>query len=351
VSGAADGFMIAADKTKLDGIATGATAGPALSSTTPAALGVAAVGVGTTAARADHVHQAPTAAGDVVGPASSVTGRVAAFSGTTGKLLADGAKLAADLVTGPASVTTGRVASFSGTTGKIIAQGTQLAADLVSGPASVTANMVCGFNGTTGKLVKAGTADVDQLVTNASGVSIAGCLAVFSDTTSKVIRPTDAAYASFPWQKLYSGHSASNILTPAATWTDFHTLCGTWVDDYSITFPLKANSTFYAYRGGRYSFSGYFMCGGAASETLVGYRLKDNNVGSTVPGAQQIEVARAGAKSIHRIDWNIELANGGTYDLQMIRVGALTTATAPGTLDGEVLWSAALTYCYLGSIY
>jgi len=33
---------------------------PALSSTTPAALGVAAVGVGTTAARADHVHALPT---------------------------------------------------------------------------------------------------------------------------------------------------------------------------------------------------------------------------------------------------------------------------------------------------
>ena len=35
---------------------------PALSSTTPAALGTAAVGTGTTAARADHVHQMPTAA-------------------------------------------------------------------------------------------------------------------------------------------------------------------------------------------------------------------------------------------------------------------------------------------------
>ena len=53
------GFMSSTDKTKLDGIASSATNTP-LSSTTPAALGTAAVGVGTTAARADHVHQAPT---------------------------------------------------------------------------------------------------------------------------------------------------------------------------------------------------------------------------------------------------------------------------------------------------
>lgn len=55
VASGASGFMSGSDKAKLDGIASGATA-LALSSTTPAALGTAAVGVGTTAARADHVH-------------------------------------------------------------------------------------------------------------------------------------------------------------------------------------------------------------------------------------------------------------------------------------------------------
>jgi hypothetical protein len=48
------GFISAADKTKLDGVAAGAAA---LASTAPANVGTAAaVGVGTTAARADHVH-------------------------------------------------------------------------------------------------------------------------------------------------------------------------------------------------------------------------------------------------------------------------------------------------------
>lgn len=53
---AVPGFMSAADKIKLDGIATNATA-LGLATTAPTALGVAAaVGTGTTAARADHVH-------------------------------------------------------------------------------------------------------------------------------------------------------------------------------------------------------------------------------------------------------------------------------------------------------
>jgi hypothetical protein len=48
------GFLSAADKLKLDGVAAGA---PALASTAPANVAAAAVvGVGTTAARADHVH-------------------------------------------------------------------------------------------------------------------------------------------------------------------------------------------------------------------------------------------------------------------------------------------------------
>jgi hypothetical protein len=54
----AAGFMSASDKTKLDGVAASATNTP-LSSTTPAALGTAAVGTGTTAARSDHVHAMP----------------------------------------------------------------------------------------------------------------------------------------------------------------------------------------------------------------------------------------------------------------------------------------------------
>lgn len=67
----AAGSMSAADKTKLDGIAAGATA-LALASTAPANLGAAAaVGTGTTAARSDHVHKGP-----VIGTGSASTAAV-----------------------------------------------------------------------------------------------------------------------------------------------------------------------------------------------------------------------------------------------------------------------------------
>ena len=57
VTGAVDGFMIAADKTKLDGVAAGATA-LALTGTAPVAVDAAAAAVGnaTAAARGNHKH-------------------------------------------------------------------------------------------------------------------------------------------------------------------------------------------------------------------------------------------------------------------------------------------------------
>lgn len=66
------GFMSSADKTKLDGVSTGATNTP-LASTTPAATDAAAgtVGVGTTAARADHKHQVSVGTPVAVGTANS----------------------------------------------------------------------------------------------------------------------------------------------------------------------------------------------------------------------------------------------------------------------------------------
>lgn len=74
VAAGAAGFMTGADKTKLDGIATGATVGPSLASTTPADIGSpSAIGVGTTAARADHVHAHGNQAGGALHAAATIT--------------------------------------------------------------------------------------------------------------------------------------------------------------------------------------------------------------------------------------------------------------------------------------
>lgn len=65
----------------------------------------------------------PTCAGangDVVGPASSVSGNLPSFADTTGKLLQDSGIAAADVVEGPASAVADNVALFDGTSGKAI---------------------------------------------------------------------------------------------------------------------------------------------------------------------------------------------------------------------------------------
>lgn len=61
-----------------------------------------------------------TGTGDVVGPNGVTAGRVAAFSGTSGKILVDSGKLAADLVTGPAASVDGALVGFSGASGKLL---------------------------------------------------------------------------------------------------------------------------------------------------------------------------------------------------------------------------------------
>ena len=60
--------------------------------------------------------------GDVTGPASSTSGNLVTFNGTTGKIIQDSGITIASLgdVDGPASAASGNIASYSGTTGKII---------------------------------------------------------------------------------------------------------------------------------------------------------------------------------------------------------------------------------------
>lgn len=150
--------------------------------------------------------------GDVVGPASAVSGDVVSFSGTTGKLVADSGKLAADLVTGPASVTTGRVTAFSGTTGKVIVEGTQLVADLVSGPASVTTLRVAVFNGTTGKIIAEGTQLAADLVSGPASVT-AGKVVVFSGTTGKIVVADAAGVTAGPFTTITSITVVNGLVT------------------------------------------------------------------------------------------------------------------------------------------
>lgn len=72
ISGGANGFMSGTDKSKLDGVASGATNTP-LSSTTPSAVDASAgtIGAASTAAKADHTHAVNVATAVAVGSANA----------------------------------------------------------------------------------------------------------------------------------------------------------------------------------------------------------------------------------------------------------------------------------------
>lgn len=104
---------------------------------------------------------------------STVNVGAVADDGTGDSLRAGGQKINANFalaVEGPAAaVTDGRVVAFDGTTGRLVKQGGKLAADLVSGPASVTGDRIVLFDSTTGKLVKQASVGVADLLALAGG--------------------------------------------------------------------------------------------------------------------------------------------------------------------------------------
>lgn len=131
----AAGFLSAADKAKLDGIATGATA-TGLSSTSPAAVGTAAVvGVGTTAARSDHVHDhgsQSTGTHHAIAT-SALAGFLTPIGGGTYKILASSDGTTQTWTTTP-TVTSLRAVSYleAGTYAAVAASGVGAAAGLIA---------------------------------------------------------------------------------------------------------------------------------------------------------------------------------------------------------------------------
>jgi hypothetical protein len=149
VAAGAAGFMSGADKTKLDGVATGATVAPALASTTPAAVGTAAIGVGTTTARADHVHAHGTQLGGTLHADVIAAGASGFMSGTDKTKLdgvATGATVAPALAnTAPPDVGSAAASGIGTTTSRadhVHAHGNQLGGAL---HANVVAAGAAGF--------------------------------------------------------------------------------------------------------------------------------------------------------------------------------------------------------------
>lgn len=85
------------------------------------------------------------AGGDVTGPSSSVSGNIATFNGTTGKIIQDSGVSPSSLVTGPGSSASGNLPSFSGTSGKILQDsGVPASSVVTTSNASTAWATICG---------------------------------------------------------------------------------------------------------------------------------------------------------------------------------------------------------------
>jgi len=207
---------------------------PDLSSTTPAALGVAAVGTGTTAARADHVHAAPTTvsgnagtattatnlSGGVLGavPYQSAAGTTAmTAAGATGTVLTTVTLGAAPTWVAPTAITLS-----SAITGYVAGANTVLAA---------TDTILAAFGKLQGQVTARGVGTVTSVTATAPVASSGGTAPVISmaAATASVNGYMSTTYAG----KLdgFAYGSAGEI----GRYLDFHGTLGT-ANDYDVRF-------------------------------------------------------------------------------------------------------------------
>ena len=236
-----------------NGRVTAATAGsapPALASTTPANVGTAAVGVGTTAARADHVHALPTVgpgAGAVAYPASvtlDANGRVtAATAGSAPPSLAS----TSPENTGTAAVGVGTTAARSD---HVHALGT-LVANLAAGGFKVT-----GLGSPTASSSDAATATYAEAQKTGSQVSFA--------------LPTAATWTS----SRYLGIACETPNATAASVVPWVAPAAGKIKDLAVqglSFGTGNTITAYKSAGGALSYSSTSLAATVANFTYAGY--------------------------------------------------------------------------------
>jgi hypothetical protein len=126
----------------------------------------------------------------VTGPASATDDAVAAYNGTTGKVIKSTDKKASDLVTGPASAVSGNLPVFDGTTGKVIKDA---GFGPIKGPDTSIDGGIAVFDGTDGKAIK----DAGFEPIKGPKSSTSGNVAIYDGTTGKVLK--DGGITSNVW--------------------------------------------------------------------------------------------------------------------------------------------------------
>lgn len=123
----------------------------------------------------------------VTGPASASANNLAAYNGTSGKVIYDSTIPATSVVLGPASAGPGNVASYSGSSGKVIADSGKSASALVTNTSSAVANNLAAFNGTSGQIIYDLGIAANNVVL-ASTVGVNNDIVVYNGTTGRSVK-------------------------------------------------------------------------------------------------------------------------------------------------------------------
>ncbi|CAB4169228.1 hypothetical protein UFOVP1516_70 [uncultured Caudovirales phage] len=332
---------------------------PDLSSTTPAALGTATVGVGTTAARSDHVHLAQTTITGNAGTATSIAGGVAnnvpyqTAAGTTafvpvstvaGQVLTTAAAGGA-----PTWVTPTAIRLSSAITGYAVGTNTALAATdtilaafgKLQGQVTATPGTVTGVTGTAPVASSGGTAPVISMA--AATTSVPGYLTAADWTTFNGKQPAGSYLTAVSAANIATAIAPStsgNVLTSnGSAWTSaapasggftnmvVYTTTTTWTIPAGIT---KCKVTVVGGGGGG-SCTGYNPCnptpvggggggsGGAAYKYLTGL----------TPLSTLTATIGAGGTAGYTA-WNTS-AGGGSGGTSSLSSGTQTIATITAT--------------------
>ena len=134
---------------------------------------------------------------NVKGPASAVSGDLASFDGTTGKLIRD-SNIPANLVVTNinVSVTAGDLPRFDGTTGKVIRDSNILYTNVVENTGGVvTSGNLANFGDTTGRLIQDSSIAAANVVQGPAS-AVSGDIATYNGTTGKLIQDSGITISS-----------------------------------------------------------------------------------------------------------------------------------------------------------
>ncbi len=282
---------------------------------------------------------AAATAGTVVGPAGAVADNLPSFNGVTGLIIKDSGVSALSVVVGPVAATTDNIAVFDGVTGKLIKDGAQTIAQVIAaavaasgdvvGPAGAVNLSLCEYDGITGLLIK-DSGILASTVVIGPAVAVNGNVAVFSGTTGKLIADGGAPPAGSPGLTLIAenllGGDAADVTFAAIPGTYRHLLVVIYARSTVVAVSDYLYMQFNGDTGNNYDRMNTLWIG-AATSIQGEFSQPQGRIGEA-PGTLSVRATQMGC-----IQVTIPLYAGTTFDKNAICAGGAQSGNVGNTVS------------------